>query len=46
MIWKPKAYSGETKELELLKRKEGIYISCFEQNVIDTDIATVMLIYT
>lgn len=31
------------RRLEFLKRKEGIYVSCFEQNVIGADIAIVTL---
>lgn len=33
------------RRLEFVKKKEGIYINCFEQNVIGASIATVTLIY-
>ena len=33
------------RSLEFLRKKESIYISCFEQNVIGADIALVTLIY-
>lgn len=38
-----KVHSGETKEVRF--SKEGIYISCFEQNVIGAGVATVTLTY-
>lgn len=33
------------RRLEFVKKEEGIYINCFEQNVIGASIATVTLIY-